>query len=152
MTTPVKPEHRFDEEPQPTMGERNWASGTHVASIFFPLWVPFFIFLIHRQRSRFISAHALQAVYEGLWWKAILLAAMIASLAWTIARGVYHIQTGFENLSWQEVLIKGLISVGVLVTLFLVNTIQSVVQTFQARAGKWPKQRRWLRKLSAVKR
>ena len=152
MATIARKEHSFDDEPMPSPSERTWASGTHLASIFFPLWVPVIIFVVNRHRSRFISAHALQAVYEGLWWKAILLVAMIASLIWTVVRGVYHYQTGFENWSWQELVVKGLVSIGVLATLFLINTVQSIVQTFQAKAGRWPKQRKWLRRLSVHKK
>ncbi len=151
MNHPARPDHNFDLEVAPTPNEKNRAALTHALSIFFPLWVPAIIYAVHRDSSRFVRAHALQAIYEGIVWKAILLFAMLASLGFTIYRAVYHIQTRGENFSWEEVAIRVVISVVVIATLFLINTAQSMIQVYQARAGKWPKQRRWLRGLSAAK-
>ena len=150
MNRPARPEHHFDTEPMPSPSEKSRAALTHAASIFFPLWVPAIIYAVHRRSSRFVSAHALQAIYEGIVWKAILLLAMIISIGFTIYRVIFHVQTQGEHFRWEEVAIRAVISFLVIATLFLINTVQSIIQTFQAKSGKWPKQRRWLRSLSST--
>lgn len=123
--------------PEPTPGERRIAAAIHVAGIFAPLWVPAIAYAVARSQSRFVAAHAWQEVVEGLLWKALLLVVMISSLIWTATRLVHHIQTGFAEWTWQELLFKLLISITVFVSLFLWNLIQALLQARSALKGKW---------------
>ncbi len=123
--------------PQPTPGERRTAAAIHLAGIFAPLWVPAIAWLVMRSQSRFIAAHAWQEVVDGLIWKATLLFSMIASLIWTVTRLVYHFQTGFAEWTWQEMLVKLVVSVGIFLTLFIWNLVQAILQARSAWNGKW---------------
>lgn len=125
--------------PEPTKHEKNVAAGIHIAGIFAPLWVPFVAYLITKNSSKFISAHAWQEAIEGIVWKGLLLLVMIASLSWTAVRLVYHIQTNWTTFEWQEVATRLVISLIVFLSLFLWNLLQAMNQARKAWKGQWPK-------------
>ena len=127
--------------------ERQIAALAHISGTFFPLWVPFLIYVAAKQRqSRFVAAHAWQEVMDGLIWKGILLILMIASLTLTVIRLIYHFQTEWRDFNWSEVLIRIGISLVVIGSIWVWNLIQALVQTRQAYKGVWPN--RELKKLA----
>lgn len=126
--------------PDVSMSERKLAMAMHIASIFAPLWFPFVVWAGAKATSTpFLKAHARQAAFEGIVWKAILLVLMIGSITWTIIRLFQHLSTNFQQFEWSEVGIRLLISVAIFGTLAIFNFVQSIFQAIHANQGKWPK-------------
>lgn len=125
--------------PETTPHERSAAAAIHLAGIFAPLWVPALCWFAFRKSSRFIASHAWQEIVDGILWKALLLVAMLGSLAWTLIRLAHHIQTNWKEFTWQELALKAGVSLALMATLFVWNLIQAVLQAKKAHAGQWPK-------------
>lgn len=124
----------------------------HIISIFAPLWFPFVVWAGAKSSNKpFLKAHARQAAFEGIVWKAFLLILMVASAIWTIVRLFHHFSTNFQQFDWSEVGFKLLLTIGVFGTLALINFVQSVFQAIHANKGKWPKRevKKFTKELSA---
>lgn len=52
--------------PEASSHERKVAAAIHIAGIVAPLWVPAIAYVVFRPRSRFIAAHALQEITDGV--------------------------------------------------------------------------------------
>lgn len=127
--------------------ERRVAGWMHLASIIAPLWFPFVVWLVAQQKSLYVAAHARQAAFEGIFWKALLLAFTVGSVIWSVVVLIGHFQTGFENFEWQQVAWKVGISLGVVVVLGVTNFVFSLFQAKAAFCGVWP--RRALKRMKA---
>lgn len=123
--------------------EKKLAAAMHAASIFAPLWFPFLVWVVAKStKTDFLRAHARQAAFEGIVWKAILLILMVVSLTVTIVRLFHHISTNFSEFQWDEVAFRVILSLVVFVTLWLINFVQSLFQATAAYKGTWPKRER----------
>lgn len=141
MAKPDVPAHILN--PPVTDRERQLATLMHAASVFTPLWLPFIVWAVaSRSNVPFLTAHSRQAAFEGIYWKAFLLFLMVVSLGFTVARLVYHYNTQWQELTWQEGLFRVLISIIVFVALWVFNLVQSVLQARSAYKGVWPKRER----------
>ncbi len=86
-----------------------------------------------------MAAHAFQAAFEAVIWKVFLFLAMIASTVYSLVR-IFQLAThDWKGFSWQEMGIKLLISLFVIVLVTGINAIQSAFQARQAWRGDWPR-------------
>src|SRR5688572_27805737 len=141
--TPANEPLKQSEQPlvEPTLeeNEKRMAALMHLATIPAPIWGPL-VGLAISPKSRFVRAHALQALYETLLLNLLLGIAMICSLIYSITRLWHHYQTDWVNFSWTEFLLRFAVGWLLLGTLWLINCIQALRAAARANAGTWPRQ------------
>ncbi len=135
-------------EPIPAPHEKRMAALMHVAAIFAPIWGPL-VGAAVAGRSRYVRAHALQALYETLLLNLLLGVAMVCSLIYSISRLWYHYQTDWQHFSWTEFLLRFAIGWLILGLLALINAVLSIRAAVKANAGVWPKRARVVKRLTS---
>lgn len=130
-TWPTKP-------PEPW--ERYLSVACHIAGISFPYLAPIIALIVARGRSKFLSAHALQSLFEALFLTLFLVLVTIVSLCLTLPKVLELIQTrgqSFEwSLIWTTLIKSAIIWIGFgLVSLWY--TVQSVIDAITAYRGEW---------------
>jgi hypothetical protein len=136
-------------EPTPVDHEKRVAALMHLSSIPAPLWGPL-IGLAVGCKSRYVRAHALQALYETLVLNLILGIAMLCSLIYTLTKLWQHYQSDWVNFSWTEFALRFVVGWILLGILWLINSIQAIRAALRANAGQWPKQARVVRRLTSL--
>lgn len=129
-----------------SLAERRLAALVLGVSIFVPILAPLVGLALFR-RHKFVTAHALQALYGLIVVKLLLFLALVCSLAFTIYSLWGHYQTGWENFSIWPMLIR--FGVGWLLLMILagINFVVSVLDAIRAWQGRWPKHGRVVRSL-----
>ena len=120
----------------------------HLATIPAPVWGPL-VGLAVVPRSRYVRAHALQALYETVVLNVLLAVTMTCSLIYTLTRLWHHYQTGWVEFSWTEFLLRFAIGWLLLGLLAVINGIQAIRAAGRANAGVWPKQARVVKRLTS---
>lgn len=123
----------------PTRADRGWAAAVHVASIPWPLIGPLVGWALFAKKSRYVAAHAKQALLETIVLNVGLFVLALASFTYTVVRIVHYVQTNWADFSWQEFLIRFLVGWILLGLLELFNIVWSVKQAVDAWNGKVPK-------------
>jgi hypothetical protein len=127
-----------------TDADKRWATLTHLATIPAPFIAPIVSLAIFR-KSRYVCAHALQALYEHLFLKIFLALALVCSFTYSLTRLWHHYQTDWKEFSWTEFLIRFVVGFLILALLELINAIQAVYAASKANKGVWPKNGRIVR-------
>jgi hypothetical protein len=91
------------------------------------------------RKSRFVCAHALQALYENLVWKILLVVAATTSLVYSLTQLWHHYQTDWREFSLTAVLVRFAVGFMVLAVLALVNAVQCLIAASRAHRGVWPR-------------
>jgi hypothetical protein len=116
----------------------------HLATIPAPIVAPLIGLAIAR-KSRYVTAHALQALYETFALNVALGAVMFCSFVDTLTRlwTLYH--NDWQGFSLTEFLLRFLIGWLLLTILGGLNAIVSIVQALNANTGRWPRHGRVVR-------
>lgn len=126
--------------------ERRLAALVLAFSIFVPILAPLVgLALFHRRK--FVTAHALQALYGLIVVKLLLFIAIVCSVAFTIYSLWGHYQSGWENFSIWPMLIRTGVVWLLLLLLAAINFVVSVRDAIRALQGRWPKHGRVVRSL-----
>lgn len=129
-----------------TLAERRLAALILAVSIFVPILAPLVGLALFR-RQKFVTAHALQALYGLMLLKVLLFTAIVISVSFTIYSLWGHYQAGWVDFSIWPILIR--MGVGWLLLMILagINFVVSVRDALRAWQGRWPKHGRVVRAL-----
>ncbi len=117
--------------------ERAFAALAHASGIFFPLLGPLVV-LILKGKSRFVKAHALNALIGMLMLNAFLFLIGAISLTITILSLYRHYQENWENFNIWHVLIRSAITWIILGLIGVINTVVNIFQAIRAWKGYVP--------------
>lgn len=126
-------------QPPTTDNERRLGALVHIGAIFAPLWLPFAVWGLTRDKAPYVAAHAWQEFRDAILWKGLLLVVAVISLSFTLVRLVHHYQTEWREVSWQEIALRVVVSLGVLAVLWVWNLVQALAAARAAYKGVWPK-------------
>ncbi len=127
---------------RPNSTERWVACANHVSSLWFPILGPFVFYAFSRNRSKFVSAHSLQALLEFIALKIVLVFAMAASFVYSGLTLYHALGLGGAGMSSGDVVWMVLKALLVWLALGLVGLIVNTISIFQALhalRGKWPR-------------
>ena len=123
------------------------AAAMHVATIPAPIVAPL-VGLVAARKSRYVRAHALQALYETVILNIALAVVMTCSFIYTLTRLWTFYQNDWQGFSLTEFLLRFLVGWILLSILAGINAIVSIRQALKANAGHWPRQARIVRALT----
>lgn len=118
--------------------QRVFAAAIHVSSVFWPLLGPLVGWFVFRNQP-FARAHAKQALLETIVLNVLVFLLFVASTIYTVSRIVHFVDTGWQDFSWQEFLLRFVVGWVFLFLLEAVNTLVSVRQAWSAWKGHWPR-------------
>ena len=131
---------------EPSVADRRLAALLHLGTIPAPIVAPIVGICLFR-KNRYVTAHALQCLYETLVLNILLGIAIVASFTYTLTRLWHHYQTDWQNFSLTEFLLRFLVGWLLLGLLALINTIQALRAAAKANGGAWPKHGRVVKAL-----
>ena len=111
----------------------------HVGSLFAPILAPVAVYAVTRNRSEFVSAHALRAIKEWVFLKLGLFVAAAISITYTITRLIDLYHKDWQGFSIWEFLLRFAIGYVLLTILGLATALISIVQAAKAWRGDWPR-------------
>jgi uncharacterized membrane protein len=118
--------------------DRRLAALLHLSCIPAPIVAPVVGICLFR-RNRFVTAHALQCLYETLVLNILLGIAILASFAYTLSRLWHHYQTGWQDFSLVEFGLRFLVGWLALGILAGINTLLAIRAALRANGGAWPR-------------
>ena len=133
MSKPIPASH-----PPVSDHERHLAAAMHIAEIFFPLFAPAIAYAISG-RSKFLKAHAYQALFETIVLNVCLFVVGAVSLTYTIVTLWHFYKNDWAGFSIWPMIARFAIGWILLGVLEIINTLISVRHAHKALHGEWPK-------------